>query len=360
MIPYEDLKQSNAFFKDKYLKATEKVIDSGWFILGNEVSDFEKDFAQYCQSNYCAGVASGLDALILSLKSLDLQPHDEVIVPSNTYIATILAIVHCGLKPVLVEPNIDTYNIDPLLIESQITQKTKVIMLVHLYGKACDMNPIIYLANKYQLKIIEDCAQSHGAKYNGKMTGTFGYSGAFSFYPTKNLGALGDAGAVISSDKFVINRIKTLRNYGSSIKYNNVEVGYNSRLDELQAAILNVKLSFLDEINNHKRHLATLYFEGLKEDFIKPSLNPSNYDVYHIFNIRHPKRDELKKYLEKNDIMTEIHYPIPPHQQKAMKGIIYGEYPISTIIHQTTLSLPISYFHTDQDIFKIIDTLNKY
>jgi dTDP-4-amino-4,6-dideoxygalactose transaminase len=306
-------------------------------------------------------VNSGLDALILSLYAFNF-PHDsEVIVPSNTYIATILAIVHCGLKPVLVEPDIRTYNIDPAKIAERITEKTKAIVVVHLYGKSCEMDPILKIKEKYNLKLVEDCAQSHGAKYKGKLTGSFGDYGAFSFYPTKNLGALGDAGAVITNNEELAKSIKRLRNYGSDVRYYNEVVGYNSRLQEFQAAFLTVKLKYLDEITEHKRKLAMLYIEYLKEEFIKPKVELDYYDVYHIFNIRHRQRDKLKNYLFKNGVKTEIHYPVPPHKQKAMKGIIEeNNFPISEEIHNTTLSLPISLGHSDNDILKTIEILNKF
>ena len=259
----------------------------------------------------------------------------------------------------LVEPDIHTYNIDPLKIEEKITKNTKAIMVVHLYGKACDMEPIMQIAGKYKLPVIEDCAQAHGAMYKGQKVGTFGI-GAFSFYPTKNLGALGDAGAITTNDQEKKDLFMALRNYGSKIKYQNDYIGYNSRLDEIQAGLLSVKLKYLDKINRHKRDLAAIYLKELKDDFIKPSVSSDYFDVYHIFNIRHPKRDELKEYLLKNDIKTDIHYPIPPNKQKAMEGIIIGEYPISEEIHRTTLSLPISFGHTEDDIYKVVETINKF
>lgn len=360
MIEYENLGKLNAPFFNEFRQSFESTLESGWYVLGNNVLSFEQDFGKYLGSKYCTGVASGLDALSLALRCFEFPLRSEVIVPSNTYIATILSIVHNGLKPVLVEPDILTYNIDPAKIEEKINSKTKAIMLVHLYGKVCNMDPIIVIAKKHNLRIIEDCAQSHGAKYKGKSAGTFGDFGAHSFYPTKNLGALGDAGA-LSSDNFeLVSKVKALRNYGSNIKYENEYIGFNSRLDEIQAGFLSVKLSHLDSINNHKRQLAKLYLENLKDDFIKPMVNEDNFDVYHIFNIRHPRRNELKDYLLNNNIKTEIHYPIAPNKQKAMKGLIDGKYPISEEIHQTTLSLPISFFHTEEDIFKVIEVLNRF
>lgn len=359
MIEYENLKKVNEKFFDEYKKAFEDVLNSGWYILGENVKKFEEEFAKYLGVKHCIGVASGLDALILAIDALELPYDSEIIVPSNTYIATILAIVRNGLKPVLVEPDIRTYNIDPTKIEERITEKTRAIIVVHLYGKPCDMDPILDLAKKYNLYVIEDVAQAHGSKYKGKKTGTFGI-GCFSFYPTKNLGALGDAGAVVTDDDILAEKIKALRNYGSKKKYYNDYIGYNSRLDELQAIFLRIKLRFLDEINEHKRKLASIYLKNLADDFIKPVVDEDCYDVYHIFNVRHEKRDSLREYLLANGIITEIHYPIPPHKQESMKGIITGEYPISEEIHNTTLSLPISYFHTEEDIIKICEVMNRW
>jgi dTDP-4-amino-4,6-dideoxygalactose transaminase len=359
MIEYESLRKSNELFEKEFKECFSSFIDSGWYILGKKVETFEKEFAKYCNIEHCIGVASGLDALILALDSFDFPKGSEVIVPSNTYIASILAIVRCGLSPILVEPDIRTYNIDPQKIEEKITKKTRAILVVHLYGKACDMDPILKLSNKYRLPIIEDCAQAHGAMYKNKKVGTFGI-GAFSFYPTKNLGALGDAGAITTNDADKEKEFKALRNYGSSIRYHNEYIGFNSRLDEIQAALLLIKLKHLDDINTHKRKLAQIYLSELKSDFIKPDVSSDYYDVYHIFNIRHPKRDELKSYLLANGVKTDIHYPIPPHKQKAMLNIISGEYPISEEIHRTTLSLPISYGHSEDDIYRVVEIMNKF
>ena len=259
----------------------------------------------------------------------------------------------------MVEPNINTYNIDPNKIEEKITKNTRAITVVHLYGKACDMDKICAIANKYNLKIIEDVAQAHGAKFKDKIVGSFGI-GCFSFYPTKNLGALGDAGAITTNDENLAKIFRSLRNYGSAIKYYNDELGYNSRLDEIQAGFLSAKLEILDKITNHKRELAKIYIENLDDRFIKPVVDRDYFDVYHIFNVRHKNRDELKNYLLENEVKTEIHYPLPPHRQKSMRGIIEGQYPISEEIHNTTLSLPISYFHKEEDILKICDIMNRW
>jgi len=361
MIDYENLGKVNEPYMTGFRRSFDETVKSGWYILGNAVKKFEQEFAAYCGASSACGVANGLDALILSLKAFSFEDGDEVIVPSNTYIATILAVLHAGLRPVLVEPDIATYNIDPSKIEEKLTRRTRAILVVHLYGKLCVMDRIVQIARKNDLKIVEDCAQAHGARFKNQKAGTFGEAGAFSFYPTKNLGALGDAGAVVTSDPSILLEIQMLRNYGSRQKYFNERIGYNSRLDELQAGFLSVKLQFLEQINEHKRRLAKIYMEGLKDDFIKPSVQEDFHDVYHIFNVRHEKRDSLKDYLYKNEIQTEIHYPVAPNRQKAMKGILDSEpTPIAELIHQTTLSLPISTFHSTTDIEKVVDIMNRF
>ncbi len=330
-------------------------------LLGTKVEKFEQSFAEYCNGKFCVGVASGLDALMLSLHACNFDVGDEVLVPSNTYIATILSILQCKLTPVLVEPDLSTYNIDPSKLESCITSRTRAIMVVHLYGKACDMDPILAVAKRHNLRVIEDCAQAHGAMYKRKKVGIIGDFGAFSFYPTKNLGCLGDGGAIVVNDASLAETLRKLRNYGSSKKYYNDLVGFNSRLDEVQAGFLSVKLKHLDEINKHKRNLAQLYIKGLKSDFIKPHVHPDYYDVYHIFNIRHERRDYLKDYLLQNGVKTDIHYPVAPHHQRAMQGMLKGSpFPISEEIHRTTLSLPISFFHTEDDIEHVIEIANRF
>lgn len=360
-IEYESLALLNKPFQDEFAKAFTDVANSGWYILGEHVKKFESEFAAYTGGKYCLGVASGLDAITLAIAAFNFEKGSEVIVPSNTYIATIISVLQNGMKPVLVEPSIETYNIDPAKIEAAITPKTKAIVVVHLYGKACNMNPVIELCKKYNLKLVEDCAQSHGATYKGQQTGTFGDFGAFSFYPTKNLGALGDAGAVVCGDEQLAVTIRRLRNYGSDKKYYNELVGYNSRLDEVQAAFLSIKLKRLDEINAHKRKLAAIYLKNLKEDFIKPVVDADYFDVYHIFNIRHPKRDTLKEYLLNNGIKTEIHYPLSPHKQVAIRDMYKGqEFPISEEIHNTTLSLPVSFFHTEEDVCRVVEVMNGF
>lgn len=357
MIEYENLKKVNMQLFEKYQRSFQNFIEGGWYILGGNVTKFEDEFSQFCNTKYTIGVASGLDALILAIDAFDFSKGSEIILPANTYIATILAVVRNGLKPVLVEPSIDSYNIDPAKIEQKITPQTAAILVVHLYGKACDMDPILTLSKKYNLKVIEDCAQAHGATYKGKKVGSFGV-GCFSFYPTKNLGALGDAGAITTNDCKYADKIKSLRNYGSSKKYYNDDIGYNSRLDEVQAGFLSIKLEILDDITNHKRELAKYYFDNLSEEFIKPIFDADHFDVYHIFNIRHTKRDQLKAYLFEHGIMTEIHYPIAAHNQVSMQGVISGSYEISELIHSTTLSLPISYSHNKDDLYRVCEVMN--
>ena len=361
MIEFENLARLNESFFEDYRDSFDKTLKGGWYILGGAVKDFEQAFATYCGTSYCCGVANGLDAMILALRALNFEKNDEIIVPSNTYIATILAIIHNGLKPILVEPELATYNIDPSKIEEKISKRTRAILLVHLYGKICRMDSIMSIVKKHDLKLIEDCAQSHGAMFKNQKAGSFGDFGAFSFYPTKNLGALADAGAITSNNQQYHQTITALRNYGSEKKYYNKMVGFNSRLDEVQAGFLSVKLKALDRINEHKRKLAAIYFDGLKADFIKPAVDPDHYDVYHIFNVRHPKRDALREFLLKNQVKTEIHYPVAPNKQEAMRGIIDEQQtPIAETIHQTTLSLPISFFHNESDIERVIGIMNKF
>jgi dTDP-4-amino-4,6-dideoxygalactose transaminase len=360
-IPYENLAKSNHFFIDEIKQAVNKVIDSGWYILGKEVENFETAFAAYIGMEYAVGVASGLDALILSLKALDFPQHSEIIIPANAYVASILAVLHAGLTPVLVEPDTDTCNINTKLIEGHITKNTKAIMPVHLYGLSSEMSDIQALANKYNLLILEDCAQVHGATYLGKKCGNFSTAASFSFYPTKNLGGMGDGGAILTNDPILADKLKALRNYGSHKKYYNDYIGVNSRLDEMQAAILSVKLKYLDKINQHKINLAEIYDNELTDRVKKPAKINNRKHIYHIYQIQTGDRDKLKSYLAENGIGSDIHYPIPPHQQKALAPLFKDKsFPVSEKIHQTTLSLPISYFHTESDIQYICETLNRY
>lgn len=361
IVEYENLAKSNHVFFSGFQKSFATVLQSGWFILGKEVESFEKEFAVWNGNRFCVGVANGLDALTISLKALDIQVASEVIVPSNTYIASVLSVLHSGFTPVFVEPDIRTYNINPDLLEEAITPKTKAVMIVHLYGKPCEMDHILNICRKNNLYLIEDCAQSHGAAYKGKLTGTFGDVNGFSFYPTKNLGALGDAGAVTTDNPGLAENARMFRNYGSKVKYHNEVVGFNSRLDEIQAAFLRIKLRSLNDITAHKRKLADIYHTRLKDDFIKPVRNPNHFDVFHIYNIRHEKRDAIRELLLKHEIKTEIHYPLPPHKQKAIAPFYAGKsFPVSEEIHKTTLSLPISFGHTADEIERVAEVLNTF
>lgn len=359
MIEYENLAQANAALMSDLEQAAARVIRSGWYILGKEVSSFEEEFAAYMGAKHCIGVANGLDALILSIEALELPKGSEILVASNTYIATILAILRAGYTPILVEPILETFNMDPALLAAALTNKTRAICVTHMFGKACRMDAICHFAHTHGLKVIEDCAQSHGAKLKGVMTGTFGDAGCFSFYPTKNLGAIGDAGAIICNDDALADRLRHLRNYGSKTKYVNDYVGVNSRLDEIQAAMLRVKLRHLSAMNAHKYTLAETYFSSLPQWINLPMRQEDEHDVFHIFGIRHPQRDALRSWLLENGVKTEIHYPIPPHRQKAMSGILTGHYPIADELHTTELSLPISTGHTVSDIQKICDKLKE-
>lgn len=359
MIEYESLAKSNEAMMEQLEAAANRVIRSGWYVLGSEVSAFEAEFAAYAESAHCIGVANGLDALILSIEALDLPQASDILVASNTYIATILAIVRAGHRPVLVEPERDTFNMDPEQLPNVITPRTKAICVTHLFGKSCRMPEIMRFAEEHGLQVIEDCAQSHGARYDGKLTGTFGIAGCFSFYPTKNLGAIGDAGAIVTHDEALADKLRHLRNYGSKKKYENTYLGLNSRLDEMQAALLRVKLKHLDEMTRHKRALADVYFENLPDWVQKPLRRASEYDVFHIYGIRTDNRDALRQWLLDNGVKTEVHYPIPPHRQKAMNGILSGDYPIADELHATELSLPISAGHQLDDIRRVCDIMNR-
>jgi dTDP-4-amino-4,6-dideoxygalactose transaminase len=329
--------------------------------MGKQLSSFEQEFSAYCGSKYCIGVGNGLDALVIAIKSLNLAKNSEILVPSNTFIATIIAIYQAGYKAIPVEPDIFTYNIDPLKLENSITNSTSAILAVHLYGKVCDMDKILPIAQKHNLKVIEDAAQAHGASLNGKRAGNFGNVAGFSFYPVKNLGCLGDGGGITSNSLEINEYCRKYRNYGSKIKYENEHIGINSRLDEIQAAFLRIKLRKLDTINTHKRKLAKIYSENLCEDVTKPIIENGYDDVHHIYPIRTRKRNELKEFLLKNNIKTEIHYPIPPHKQIALNEL-WGHYhlPISEEIHQTELSLPISYATTEEEVHYVIEKINSY
>lgn len=365
MISFLDLKGLNAQYRTELIEACAKVIDSGWYVQGNECQEFEKEFASYCGTKYAIGVANGLDALILILRAYKelgfMKDGDEVIVPSNTYIASILAISQNNLVPVLVEPDINTYLLDSSKIEEKITSKTKAILPVHLYGQTCEMDAINEIAKKHNLKVIEDSAQSHGAYFQDKKSGNLGDASGFSFYPGKNLGALGDGGAVTTNDEELANTIKALGNYGSHKKYENLYKGINSRLDEIQAAMLRVKLRYLDKEVEKRREIANYYLQNIKNDnIILPTVREQDNHVWHLFVIRTNKRDELQKYLLDNGIQTLIHYPIPPHKQNAYQEWKNESYPISERIHDEILSLPISGVQSLEDTKKIVQVLNEY
>jgi len=371
MIKFLDLKKINDSFEPQLLNSVTRVLDSGWYLMGNEVRVFEKEYAEYIGVKHCIGVANGLDALRLIFKAYIelrvLQEGDEIIVPANTYIASILAITDNRLLPVLIEPDINTYNIDPYKIEEKISTRTKGIMIVHLYGQNAMHPEILRLAQKYKLKLIEDNAQAHGCYYGVKRTGSLHDASGHSFYPGKNLGALGDAGAVTTDDDQLADTVRTIANYGSKIKYQNLYKGLNSRLDEIQAAVLRVKLPRLDSDNNRRREIAQYYIRHItNQRIILPSTSlkqpaGSNMEhVWHLFVIRTLNRDNLQNYLHKNGVQTLIHYPIPPHRQLAYKEWNKLELPITVTIHNEVLSLPISPVMTITEILQICDLVNDY
>ena len=366
MIKFLDLQKINLLHQNVIEEQLLKVFRSGWYLLGDELKTFEKNLSNYLESENVIGVANGLDALILILRAYielgQMNEGDEVIVPANTYIASVLAITDNRLTPVLVEPNLDTYNLDIDTIESKITNKTKAVLLVHLYGRVCWNDKLEALAEKYHLKIIEDNAQAIGARYNGKMTGNLGDAAGFSFYPGKNLGALGDAGAVSCKDAQLAKAIRALANYGSNQKYINIYQGLNSRLDEIQAAVLNVKLSYIDQENEIRRSIAERFCKEINNDSILLPQLPAHRTehVWHLFVIRTQNRDHLQKYLNENGVQTMIHYPIPPHKQSAYHYLNVLNLPLTEKIHNEVLSLPISPVLEDAEISKIIEVLNSY
>ena len=349
---------------DKELRAAfDRVLERSWYIEGKEDAAFEAAFAEFCHTDYCVGVGNGLDALMLVLRALEIGAGDEVIVPSNTYIATALAVTYVGAKPVLVEPDIRTYNIDPAKIEEKINANTKAIMPVHLYGQPCDMDPIMAIAKKHNLYVIEDCAQAHGATYKGKVIGSFGDAAGFSFYPGKNLGALGDAGAVTTNNQDIATKVRALGNYGSDYKYHHIYKGCNSRLDELQAAFLAAKLPIMDKVNDNRRATAAKYMAGIRNDLIElPYVMEGTNPVWHIFAVRCKNRDALAAYLQEKGIGINKHYPIAIHLQDCYKdlGLKEGDLPIAEEISATQLSLPMYYGMTDEEIQYVIDALNDY
>lgn len=361
MIKFLDLHKINQRFKSEIDLAIREVLESGWYLLGEKNKAFEENFAKYCETKFSIGCANGLDALHLAIRAYDFPKDSEIIVPANTYIASILAISNCGLKPILVEPNLETYNIDVDLIEAKITEKTKAIVVVHLYGQAVEMEKIWELAKKYNLKIIEDSAQAHGAIYQGKKVGNLGDIGCFSFYPGKNLGALGDGGSITTNDEEVAIKIRAIANYGSLIKYENIYKGLNSRLDEIQAAILDLKLQFLDADNQQRREIAKIYRENIKnEKIVLPKPYKEESHVWHLFVIRTKDRDKLQEYLKIKGIQTLIHYPIPPHKQKAYAEWNHLSFPITEQIHREVLSLPISPVMSKEEAFCVVQALNEF
>lgn len=361
MIKFLDLKKINNRYREEIASRIKDILDKGWYLQGEENENFTKNFANFCGTKFALGVANGLDALNLIIKAYGFGNGDEIIVPANTYIATILAISENGCIPILVEPDIKTYNINPDSIEEKITSKTKAIMVVHLYGQAVQMEKIWKIAKKYNLKIIEDSAQAHGAIYQENRTGNLGDASGFSFYPGKNLGCIGDGGAVTTNDEELFNKIKAIANYGSDRKYHHIYKGVNSRLDEIQAAVLDIKLKHLDSDNNKRREISKYYRENIKNSKI---ILPETYDekshVWHIFAVRTQNRDEFQKYLTEKGIQTIIHYPTPPHKQGAYKEWNNLSFPITEEIHNTILSLPISPVMTDSEIEKVVEVVNEF
>lgn len=360
-IPFLDLKLINKPYESAISKAIQKKVASGWYILGDEVKKFEDSFAQYCGTKHCIGVANGLDALILLLKGSDFPVDSEIIVPSNTYIATILAITLAGFKPILVEPEIETFLIDPSKIEEKISRNTKAILAVHLYGKCCDIEIILKVAQRYDLKIFEDAAQSHGAYYNNKKAGNLADGAAFSFYPTKNLGAMGDAGAITTNDDILAEKIRSMRNYGSGKKYVFEYQGINSRLDEIQAAVLNIKLPSLDSENNFRQRIANRYLsEIINPKIVLPSKKTLEEDVWHLFVVRVEDRDGFREFMIKNKITTDVHYPIAPHKQLAYREWNNRTFPITEKIHDEVVSIPLNVALAENDVNYIIEKINQY
>ena len=362
-IPFVSFKPMEKELNTELRAAFDRVLERSWYIDGVEDKNFEEAFAKFCGAEYCVGCGNGLDALMLTLKALGIKEGDEVIVPSNTYIATALAVTYVGATPILVEPDINTFNINPALIEEKITERTKAIMPVHLYGQACDMDPILAIAKKHNLYVIEDCAQAHGATYKGKIIGNFGDAAGFSFYPGKNLGALGDAGATVTNNKELADKLRALGNYGSDYKYHHIYKGTNSRLDELQAAFLSAKVPFMDKMNNDRRRIANRYLTEINNsDVILPYTMPECEHVWHVFAIRSNRRDELAKYLEDLGIGVNKHYPIAIHLQECYKdlGIKEGELPIAEEISATQLSLPLYYGMTNEEIDYVISSINAF
>lgn len=360
-VPFLDLRKNNLLLEDELKAAFSRVLASGWFILGEELEKFEHEFASYCGVAHCVGVSNGLEAISLLLRAYGIKPGDEVIVPANTFIATVLAVTHCGATPVLVEPDEHTYNLNPALIEAAITPRTAAIIPVHLYGQPADMAPINAIASKHGLLVIEDAAQAHGATYRGKKAGGLGDAAATSFYPGKNLGALGDGGAVLTNDVEIANKVRQLRNYGASIKYHHDSIGFNARLDEMQAAFLRVKLAHLDEWNLYRRKIAAIYADSLKGTAVLLPFVPEWADpVWHLYVIRTERRNALQDYLRKNGIETIIHYPIPPHKQKGYAGKFNSAFPLAESMSREILSLPISPVMSQEEVGAVIYHIRQF
>lgn len=365
MIKFLDLQKITQKYSDEIHEAVNRVVDSGWYLQGKENEKFEADYAQYTGTKHAIGCANGLDALIWIFRAYVemgvMKPEDEVIVPANTYIASILAISENGLKPVLVEPSIETYQIDDSKIEAAITERTKAILIVHLYGQCAYTNKIGELCKKYNLKLVEDNAQAHGCKFNGQKTGSLGDAAGHSFYPGKNLGAFGDAGAVTTDDEELAKVVRAVANYGSTQKYVFKYCGRNSRLDEIQAAVLDVKLKHLDEDVEFRKQVARYYIEHITHpDVVTPIVKDWDAHVFHIFTIRCKKRDELQKYLADNGVQTIIHYPIPPHKQECYEEWNRFSFPITEQIHDEELSLPMSPVMTEEEVKTVVELLNKW
>ncbi|MCR5255645.1 MAG: DegT/DnrJ/EryC1/StrS family aminotransferase [Acetatifactor sp.] len=362
-IPFVSFKTIELELGEELKEAYERVFEKSWYVLGDEDKSFEMEFANYCDANFAVGCGNGLDALMLSLRALGIGEGDEVIVPANTFIATALAVTYVGARPVFVDADINSYNIDVTKIEAVLSERTKAIIPVHLYGRPADMDAINRIAKDNNLRIIEDCAQAHGARYKGRSVGTFGDAAGFSFYPGKNLGALGDGGAVVTNDAALASRIRVLSNYGSEKKYNHIYCGNNSRLDEMQAAFLRVKLPHLDRMNNERKRIAQRYLSEIKNDkIVLPQCEDGFDSVWHIFAIRSFYRKELVQYLNEKQIDTNRHYPIPIHLQKAYIDLGYtkGDFPVAEEIAETEISLPMYYGLKDDEISRIIYAINQF
>jgi dTDP-4-amino-4,6-dideoxygalactose transaminase len=361
-VPFLDLKSVNRNVEGLLEDAFRRVVNSGWYIQGKELEAFESEFAEYCKVEHCVGVGNGLDAIHLLLAAYGVGPGDEVIVPSNTFIATWLAVTRCGATPVAAEPNPDSFNIDPQAIEAAITPRTVAIIPVHLFGQPADMDAINSIASRHKLLVIEDAAQSQGAQYRGRPSGSLGNAAATSFYPGKNLGALGDGGAVMTSDSAIARKVKQLRNYGSPVKYQHDSLGYNSRLDELQAAFLRIKLRELDSVNARRREIAQCYTEALAASEIRPPHVPTWADpVWHLYVVRTARRDQLQEHLKLNGVETMVHYPIPPHRQKCYADTLSDNaQPIAEKLAGEILSLPISPSMTNAQVQHVIDQLRAF